>query len=270
VSALSPQATVRSQARQALKGHWATAVIAFLILMLPLSLIDGMCTAIACTVVTLVSEEATQEIIANLVIYPVMLVLGLLLSPIFNGYVRLFTRNASEGRMDIRDLTYFFYEHRYGHALRFNLSFALRMIIPTTLFFLPVAAYQVIAGTIGDSFTGSVIYRDFHFILCVMSVMLVLIYSMKHFFAFTVFAFEPERNAGEIFKLGRQINRAHSFSAVKLLFSYTPWILLCLTILPMLYVIPYLSQGMCIGAVWMRAAYHETVEYPVRYAEGNL
>ena len=43
-------------------------------------------------------------------------------------------------------------------------------------------------------------------------------------------------------------------SAAKLIFSFTPWILLCLLILPMLYVIPYMTQSLCVSAKWMTKA----------------
>jgi uncharacterized membrane protein len=267
---LSPQAIVRAQAREALKNQWATAVIALLILLIPLYLIDGMCTAIACTVVSIITDEAAQNFVANLIIYPVLLIVGFLFSPIFNGYVRLFYRNGVEGKMDIRDLIWFFAARRYGAALRFNLSFAVRMIIPFLLFFIPVAVYEIVCRYIGDHFTDTVLYADCYFILCVLSVVLVMIYSLKYFFAFTIFAEDQTRSAGEIFRMSKRIHMQFSGSAAKLLFSYTPWFLLCMTILPILYVAPYLTQGMCIGAKWMRASYYEAESYAVPNPEGIL
>ena len=270
MKALSPQAAVRAQARDALKNQWPTAVIAFVIALIPLYLIDGLCTAIVCMITSLITDEALQKIAADLILYPVMLVMGLLLSPLFNGMIRLFYRNGTEGRLNIRDLIYFFNKDRYGRALRFNLSFALRMIIPVILFFLPAMIYQVICQHFESDFLNSVIYIDCSFILYALSVMLVVLYSLKYFFAFTIFAEDQEQSAGEIFRLSKRINYQFSGSAVKLLFSYTPWILLCMTILPILYVGPYLIQGLCIGAKWMRASYQETVVYPVSYARENL
>lgn len=258
---LSPQANVRAQAREALRGQWVQAVIAFVILLLPLSLIDGMCTAIICAVVSLIADETAQMVTAGLIIYPLMLAAGYLLSPLFNGYIRMYYRNGVDGRMDIRDLIYFFDRGRYVRALRFNLSFAVRMALPFLLFFSPVVAYSLICSRMSSDFVDSVLYADCYFILCVLSAILVAIYSLKYLFAFIAFSENTELSNSEIFHNAKQINRLYSGSAVKLLFSYAPWILLCMTILPILYVGPYLTQGMCIGAKWMTRAYHDRMGY---------
>ena len=37
----------------------------------------------------------------------------------------------------------------------------------------------------------------------------------------------------------------------KLIFSFTPWMLLGLLVLPLLYVIPYITQSLCVSAKWL-------------------
>ena len=49
-------------------------------------------------------------------------------------------------------------------------------------------------------------------------------------------------------------------SAAALIFSYYPWMLLSMLILPALYVIPYMTQGLCIGSRWMTQAAYERQE----------
>ena len=62
----------------------------------------------------------------------------------------------------------------------------------------------------------------------------------------------------ELFALAKKTMKGRTGDAAKLIFSYTPWMLLCLTVLPVFYVVPYMTQGLCIGAKWMtRAAFEE-------------
>ena len=79
-------------------------------------------------------------------------------------------------------------------------------------------------------------------------------YSLRYFTVFTVSADNPDFSPKQVFQYNKYIMKNRTGSAAKLIFSFTPWILLCLLILPMLYVIPYMTQSLCVSAKWMTKA----------------
>lgn len=258
--ALSPQAAVKAQARSALKHKYASAVIALLIALVPLFLIDTAVIGLVGVINLITSNRETQAVLFTAIAYPVALMAGVLLSPFLNGFVRVYYRNALSGEMDLNDLFYYFGKYRYSRTLLLNLSFALRLLLPGLCFFLPVVFYAVICYQLNNGFYGSVLYDDFYFILTVMSTTVLTLYSLKYFTVLTLYVEDGEQRNKEIFRASKYIMSGQAGNAAKLIFSYTPWILLCLTVLPMLYVIPYMTQGLCIGAKWMtRAAYEESL-----------
>ena len=258
---LSPQAAVRAQARAALQHNYARGIAAMVTALLPAFLIDAAMMLLVCCYRLFGSEafhgHFNTQILFYLTAYPVLITAGVLVSPFFNGYVRVYYRNAFTGEMDLRDLYYYFEEGRYSRTLRLNLSFLLRMLLPGILFFLPVAAYEAISLSLDNDFYGSVIYSDFFFILSVLSIILLTLYSLKYFTVFTLSVEDETRGIKELFRQSKRIMRNHTTDAAKLIFSYTPWMLLCITVLPLLYVVPYMTQGLCIGAKWMTRAVEE-------------
>lgn len=258
--ALSPQAIVRAQARKALQHKYAKAVAALVTALLPVFLIDTATVVLICVFSILWTDSDLAGILSFAVLIPVQVILGVLLSPFINGYIRVYYRNALTDEMDFKDLWYYFDRERYSHTLQLNLSFILRLVLPGFLFYLPLIIYEVVSLNMKNNFYGSMLYNDFYFLLAVMSTVILTLYSLKYFTVFTLHIENEDLSIGELFQSSRRIMSSQSADAAKLIFSYTPWMLLCLTILPMLYVVPYMTQGLCIGAKWMtRAAKEESI-----------
>lgn len=253
---MSPQATVRAQARDALHHRYAAALLGFVVLILVFSAVEGFVSALTYLSMALVGDSDVQKMIDLLFIFPVLITAIVLVSPVMNGYIRLFYRNALTDHMDPSDLYYYFRRGYYTRALRLNLSFILRLLLPAFLSFLPVLIYNIVVHSIADDFTATATHRVFFFILCVLSTVILTLWSLRYFTVFTLLVENEEFSNGELFILSRRIMRGHAMEAAKLVFSYTPWMLVCMTVLPLLYVVPYMTQGLCIGAKWMtRAAY---------------
>lgn len=252
---LSPQATVRAQARDALKHNYARAIIAFLTALLPVFITDGAVTGVVCIVGEFGLDGFTEAVIIQSIVYPLMIAAGIFASPFINGYVRVYYRNAFTGEMDLNDLFYYFEDGRYKRTLKLNLSFMLRLLLPAVISYLPLVLFVIISANI-KGFTGSVPYRDFYLILAILSSVIITLYALRYFAVLTLYVENESLSNKELFDASKHIMRSQSVSAAKLIFSYTPWMLLCFTVLPVLYVAPYMTQGVCIGAKWMiRAAY---------------
>ena len=253
---MSPQQIIKAQARAALKGNYVKAAFAFIIALLPIYIIEGAEAVIIYGISEFIANEKTAGIITNIAVYAVVILITVFLSPIANGFIRMFYNNGLFGKAQLSDLFYYFEKGKYKQALSLNLSFALRMLLPSALAFLPLISFIVIAMTIGGDFMSGVLYLDVYFVLTVLSSIIAVLYSLRYFTVFTIRVENENIPNNELFKLSKDIMMYQTGSAVRLVFSYTPWMLLCLTVLPMLYVVPYMTQGLCIGAKWMtRAAY---------------
>lgn len=255
---MSPQATVRAQARGALQHNYPTAIFALVTALLPVMLLNTVSGAVLNLFYVLGGSSKSSSILEITLVYPLMMIGGVLLSPFFNGYVRVYYRNGFTGVMEPGDLYYYFEgANRYTAALALNLSFLLRMLLPAALCFAPVIGYLVICVNMDNGFYGSVLFGGGYFILWILSSILLTLYGLRYFTVFTLHVENEALCPRELFRLTREIMREQTGSAAKLIFSYTPWMLLCLTVLPMLYVVPYMTQGLCIGAKWMTRAKFE-------------
>ena len=251
---LSAEAIIKQQARSILKHNFVRAIIALLIVLLPLYIIDGTTTVISYTVMSLVSDESLASILIYSIGYTAEIAAGFLLSPVINGYVRAFYRAAYNNSIDLRDVFFCFRRGQYGRTLRLNLSPTLRMLLPILLFYAPLIIYEIISVNLTGEFYGSVLYNDFYFMLSVLSTIATVLYSLRYFTIFTVSADNPQFTPKQVFAYNKYIMQYKTGSAAKLIFSFTPWMLLCLLVLPMLYVIPYMTQSLCVSAKWMTKA----------------
>ena len=214
---MSAESIIKSQARGILKHNYVRAIMALLIICIPFAIIDGTTTVISCLVPQFVTDEMTSMI-------------------------------------DMKDVFFYFGSGRYIEALGLNVRFILRMLLPTLILFSPLIAYGIIGSAFAPDFTKTVIYYDFYFILAVLSTITTVLYSLRYFTVFTVSADNPDFSPKQVFQYNKYIMKNRTGSAAKLIFSFTPWILLCLLILPMLYVIPYMTQSLCVSAKWMTKA----------------
>ena len=255
---LSAEAIIKQQARAALKHNHVRAIIALIITLIPLYMIDGTTTVISCAVAKAVPDNETmQGILVYGLGYTAEFVIGFMLSPVINGYIRAFYRNGYTHDMDLKDLFYYFENGRYAKTLGLNIRFILRMLLPMLLLYLPLIIYEAVCSYMGGDFYGSVIYCDFFFLLAVLSTVTTTLYSLKYFTVFTVCVDNENLMPNGVFAYSKYIMKNKTGSAAKLIFSFTPWLLLCLLILPMLYVIPYMTQSLCIAAKWMTKATFE-------------
>lgn len=254
---MSAQAIIKSQAREKLRRNYPTAVIALITALLPVYVIDGTLTAILCLLFECVKNETVQIALSIVITYPVLIIAGILLSPVINGYIRVYYLNAIDEGMDIRQLFYYFHAGRYAKALSLNLMYLVRMLLPTLLLFSPVVVYYAVITSLAEDFYGTVLYNDIFFILFILSSITTTLYSLKYFTVYTLSVEMEQIENKALFGYSTAIMKDKTLHAAKLIFSFTPWMLMCLTVLPMLYVIPYMTESLCIGAKWMTRATYE-------------
>ena len=251
---MSAESIIKSQARDILKHNFVKAIAALAIILIPYYIIDGTTTVISCVVPQFVSDETTSTFLVYSIGYPVEIIMGFLFSPIINGYIRAFYKAAYSETIDMKDVFYYFGSGRYISALGLNMRFIIRMLLPSLILFSPLIAYVIIGSVYAPEFSKTFLYNEVYFILALLSTITTTLYSLRYFTVFTVSADNPDFTPKEVFQYNKYIMKHRTGSAAKLIFSFTPWLLLCLLILPMLYVIPYMTQSLCISAKWMTKA----------------
>lgn len=251
---MSAEAIIKSQARNILKHNFVKAIVALLIVALPFTMIDGTTTVISSFVINSIADEQTAGILVYAIGYPVEFILGFLLSPVINGYIRAYYKAAYTNTIDLRDVFFYFNSSHYSDALSLNIRYIIRMLLPILLSFTPLILFEVISNQLASGFHGSVLYQNVCFILTILSSLIVTLYATRYFTVFTVSADNPHFTPQQVFAYNKHIMRWQSGNVVKLIFSFTPWLLLCMLILPMLYVIPYMTMSLSLSAKWMTKA----------------
>lgn len=245
---MSAEKTIRAQARAVLRGGWMKAIFAMIMVLLGAAFVD--CIS---SVITLIYFELDLDMLWVDVLYYSVIVLVdftafFLISPIINGYIRMFYRGATNNLYHVEDLFYYFQNHHYGKALSINISFILRMLLPTLIAFIPVIAFNIFCSV---SEVELQVTAFFNFILSILSSLIVLLWSFKYFLVY-VYAVDFEYlSTSELFRSSKRMMKGKTGLVSKLFFSFWPWLLLSLTVLPILYTGPYITQAMCICAKWI-------------------
>ena len=242
---MSPSATVRYQARQALKGNYAAATAAFMLLLLEIFFITAIIDLFDSFIVSISDDPVLIGVLEILILTPIGIIASVLLSPLYNGFVRLFYLSGLTGEFSFSSMFYYFEKGRYHRTLMLNLSLIVRLMIPT------VFIYHIVCVGFFADFVGTVPYRDLEFILSVMSTILLILYSLKYFIVLTIYCIDEQSEPRDLIRISKEVMANQKGDAAQLFFSFTPWMLLCLLIIPSLYVVPYMTQSLCIGAKWM-------------------
>ena len=254
---MSAEAIIKGQARDTLRNNYPKAVTALLIVLLPYYIIDGVTTVISCIFTSAVADSSLRAFLIYSIGYTVEILAFFFFSPVINGYIRAHYNASYSGSIDMTDVYYYFEGNRYTKALSMNLKSLLRLLPVAALLYLPLILFEIISSQAGDTFYGSVGYIDISFILSAVSTTALFIYSLRFFTAYTISCDIDSLTPKQAFEYAKHIMRGKTGSMRKLVLSFTPWLLLCLLVLPALYVIPYLTQSICISAKWMTKATFE-------------
>lgn len=252
---MSAEKIIKQQAREKLKENGyvkplfggALILIFFMLFQLVISLFVY---AIELFIIVTKIDRVTVESLSSNPLLMLMLLTGLLLSPVVLGYFKMISTEGSD--YDIASMLYFFSDKQlYRKAVMFVFAFALRMVLPVILFSMPLLIMSVIAQTT-EGLSNDVVYIIAQVILTLCTFVALFAYSVKYFLAFRLFCENHDIRTSHYFYLSKTMMAGHSMSVCKLLFSFAPWILLCVTtVMPVLYVFPYITQAMNISGKWI-------------------
>ncbi|MBQ8057595.1 MAG: DUF975 family protein [Ruminococcus sp.] len=247
---MSAEIILKAQARDKLKqGGWAKALFALAILTIVYMIIECF-SSLGYYLIELLNPDSTIEFIIEVSGGTIATIVALLLSPFVLGFFRMFYSDDRD--YSLNDVMYYFSTFgKYTKAIKFVLGFVLRMILPVVVYFLLPASIFAVAKIInnGDSLENGI--KILIIALAITSTVLVLRHSIRYFVSILLLCENECEKTSYYFTTSKEIMRHHEKDVVKLILSFFWWILSSITGLPALYVIPYISQAMCLSGKWL-------------------
>lgn len=244
---MSAKKIIRAQAREKLRvGGWTKALIGLAIIAMMYLIIESI-AALESVIINIFALEDTALFITEVACGSVVTLLSFLLSPVILGYIRMLCTDSDD--YDISDVFYYFTSFaKYSKAIAFIFSFAFRMIIPTILCFTLVIAWLLIKHFWFSEFTNDTIMLV---LFIITAIAFALRYATRYFLSFYLMCKDEEKPISYYFSASKEVMCEHESDIVKLSNTFIGWFLLCITVLPLLYVLPYFVQALCISAKWL-------------------
>lgn len=247
---MSAEKLIKSQAREKLKhGGWAKALFALALVTIIYMLLESV-SLISLCIIDIVQPDKTFDFIIEVAGGSITLIIALLLSPIILGFFRMFYSGDEE--YSLNDVFYYFSGSKhYGKAIKFVLSFILRMFLPTLLYSLFPITWYVAHYLITDNKPMELWSNATFILFIIMTISFTLRHSIRYFVSVLLLCEDEFESTSYYFKTSKQIMKRHEKDVVKLFWSFFGWILLSITGLPALYTVPYFAQAICLSGKWL-------------------
>ena len=247
---MSAEKILKAQARDKLKyGGWAKALFALAILVIVFMIIESL-AYIPYYFVDILKPDSTIEFIIEVAGGTIATIVALLLSPFVLGFFRMFYSDDRD--YSLNDVMYYFSSGKhYAKAISFVLTFIVKMFIPTLLYSLFPITHYVAHYLILDGQPMDIGAKSSFIFLIIIAVLFTLRHSIRYFVSILLLCENECEKTSYYFTTSKEIMRHHEKDVVKLILSFFWWILSSITGLPALYVIPYISQAMCLSGKWL-------------------
>ena len=249
---MSAEKMIKTEAKKMLVGKWPAALVAVFVLMF-LPMISGLIVIAAYGVlgeselVSVFSEEPIKAVLFAVLNLAAVAAL-VLLSPVYNGFARLYSSAASGKDADISDVFYFFENNRrYKNAVVFMSG----LLVKTLGILLVCEAAAIVAAVMsGDSETIKKVA------VALAIVGLVPAFLWLHRFAFSMMLFSYyDYDPVSAAKTGAEIARGGTGRLMMLSVKYAPWMLSTFFVVPFLYVFPYMTCAYFVSAKYLIGDY---------------
>lgn len=256
---------VKKEAKSALSGNWGVAVFSVLVLLfIPI-------VAFVIAEMSFVSLGDAETITEGIKASPInaalffffniaAIVAFVLLSPLYNGFVRIFTSIADKKKTDPFDLFYFFEsKKKYIDTLSFMVGVILKgLAILCLCEIIPVGVF-----IISDGEDAMVIFG-----ILLAFVGAIVAFCIIHRFNFRVVLYSYYDYSGEdAARFGSQIAKRNTSNLVKLSGSFIPNLLLTFFVVPIIYIYPYMTCSYMLSTKYLIDSYKEVYGDFVRTAE---
>lgn len=254
---MNAEKMIKTEAKHALSGKWPEAVMAvFILLFMPI-----IAALILMAAYSVLGEGDVSEIFRNepvktavfAALHVAAIVAFLLLSPLFTGFARFYSRAAAGEDAELSDVFYFFENgSKYKRAVAFMSGLLVKCV--GILIVCEMAAVTVAA------------VADENEIITMVAISLAIVgvvaaFLWLHRFAFQVMLFSyKDYDAASAAKTGAKIASGNTGKLIKLTVSFVPWLLLMFFVVPFLYVYPYMTCAYFVSVKYIAADYFRKQE----------
>lgn len=256
---MSTERTIKHQTKKLLVGNWSNIIAIVVFACVILIAVDTLSTLAAFLLGVYNSSgeivrSGNKEFLLNCIYIGEFFIL-ILLSPVVNGIFKMFCNVSLYGKTEISDAFIYFKNcYRYFKTCLFNL-------IVSSLFILLSAltdfAYGALEDAVGKNLQDLANFDIISFMLIIVFAAVIVLKMLFYliFVHYQIFAYATFDNISILKCTFGMYGFAfrHLGSAIKLLFSFTGWILLCFFVVPAFYVLPYLAVSMANSAKWLFA-----------------
>lgn len=264
---MTAEKKIKIQANKALTGNWPAATGAvFLALCLILFI------TIPGDIVFIIIEELIYKLAeifepASLLVDNIYLIYAMfvpvasfiplfLISPLLTGVLKYFYSLAKNSDADFSEV-FSYFGKKYPRVLSLNLSVFLRCFFRI---FLPLVPYYV-NHAIMDAITYSkeslafwdIMWYAVSYALLLVGIFVAVALSTKYFLSFFLFFEDESLGNREIATLSKKSMKSFGKNIFKLSLSMSPWIIICITVIPLIFVLPYILTSVSISAKWIIA-----------------
>ena len=249
---------VKNEAKKHLTLNWPLAIFSiFVLLFLPifiLLLLEIAYSVIGETdkITEVFSKEPTKA--SFFVLFHILAVVGaLLLSPLFNGFIKIFSDIANGSKTDPADLFCFFEtKTQYKKAVKFMTEIIMKSV---GIFIL---CEFIALGIISFGYDSD-LFKSIGIAAAVIG--LIISFLIIHRFAFSVVLFSYKGyDAADAVKTGAIIAKKNTGKLIRLTCSFIPWLLLCFFVVPIFYVYPYMTCSYMVSIKYLIRQYEESDE----------
>lgn len=252
---MTTERKIKRQAKALLaQNNWTTCIGALSILLLFflfITTISGTLLFLSGAVNTSTLEIKESKTGIALCCSLLTFILYYLCSPAITGFLRLCYGVACGKAGDINDIFYYFRGKTiFLRTLRLN--FLLFLLFAAILFicFLPLNIYTGFSSYLQTmSFSG--IFMFISFVLWAGGFAAALTLCLKFAFVPFLFTEDETKKSFSYIQQSFAVSKKYSASLLRLFFSFIPWLLLCILIFPIMYVIPYMSTAFANSVKWI-------------------
>lgn len=268
---MNPEKTIRDQAKCILRNNNRfTAVCVFMTFLVALLFVIYTASAID-TLVAFVSEQLSNGLqnlfgLSSLFdleaddssgsVALLLIIAGLIfISPLLTGMIRYFYKLAKNGEADYSE-TFYYFGKKYFRALSVNLSILARVFWRVILCMLPSSILFTITNV-------TELANDMPVLAAIINllgasaffggILLSFKFSVKYFLCIFLFIEDENASIRDIIMRSASSMTRFAGSVNKLFFSLSGWIILCVLVIPMIFVLPYILLCMSVSAKWIIA-----------------
>lgn len=238
---MSAEKILKRQTKEILaKENWAKSITGFLCVLS----VFVLCFILVDIASVFIPEQPKDGRVVSLVVVfgisLLSLILMILLSPLYTGYIRFIANCKDNDTGDIQDLFYYFAKGKYINTVQINLLLLVRYSVYIILCALPSIIFLVCMELIPEY---EVLFKIFAVWFIIGGV--VGLFFISRLFIMTEYLYVSDfnyRKESEIIRASKYMVKRNYSKVISIHISYIPWLLLCFFVIPVVFVYPYFKH----------------------------